>query len=150
MCDADAFVLQGKAQEKLEAKSVSFLKLLADVLGVAHGEDGKKKTLVDDLVAFLAAPRKVRRGVNLADKAEALKEQRRVAKEKKEKKAKRVRTHTTRDTRDTTRHTRHPLTRHTPHTTTGEHGWQGQDEEQEEGRDEEEAEGEGERLLFGH
>jgi hypothetical protein len=85
---------------------VSFLKLLADVLGVAHGEDGKKKTLVADLVAFLAAPRKVRRGVNLADKAEALKEQRRVAKEKKEKKAKRVRTHTTHTT-----HTHSHLTR---------------------------------------
>jgi hypothetical protein len=41
---------------------------------------------VTDLMDFLSRPKKVRRGVNLAEKADALKEQRRVAKEKKEKK----------------------------------------------------------------
>lgn len=67
----------------MEAKGLSFLKLMADVLGRRHAEDGKKKHLVDSLMEFLIRPTKVKRGVNLAEKAEALKEQRLKAKKKK-------------------------------------------------------------------
>jgi len=64
---------QEKAREKLEGKSVSFLKLLADVLGLPHGESSKKATLVSALVAFLSCPKKAPSKVeSLAEKAEAL------------------------------------------------------------------------------